>query len=288
MPIWVSRAGWQARPARARSTNVRPRDGGFAIHYTGADADEQADHANCARRVRGIQSFHMDGRGWSDIAYSFLCCLHGSVFEGRGWGVRTAANGTDDGNDRYLAICFLGNDTAGRDDVTEAGREAIRWVVDEGRARHDVGPGVKPHSAFKATSCPGDELRGWIAQGLSVFTTPPPPTPPPSHPHPSHSHATPDVRMVNIGGTWRGQVLHREFDPDRWFTQGPGPWWEVADVQSHLNRHEARDYQGQILRVDGMGGYRTYTAIRNFQASRALTADGWVGPATWARLHEGV
>lgn len=161
----VTRAEWGARPPK-RVTLLRPADlRGIAIHYSGSDADEQADHANCAARVRAIQRFHMDGRGWDDIAYSFLGCKHGYIFEGRTWGVRSAANGTSWGNAEYHAVCFLGDDTAGRDDVTDAGRGALRDIIEEGWRLYPHARDVKPHSWFKPTGCPGDDLRAWIAAG---------------------------------------------------------------------------------------------------------------------------
>jgi hypothetical protein len=161
----VNRAEWGARPPAQRQLLAVKQQRGTAVHYTASDADEQADHANCARRVRGIQAFHIDGRGWSDIAYSFLVCKHGYVFEGRGRGIRTAAQGTNDGNDAYHAVCFLGDDTAGRDDVTDPGRaamaDAVRWC----NAWAGV-DGIRPHSSFHSTACPGDDLRAFIIAGM--------------------------------------------------------------------------------------------------------------------------
>jgi hypothetical protein len=163
----VSRALWGARPPVSRQALARPAQRGTAVHYTGMDADEQADHAGCARRVRSIQAFHMDGNGWADIAYSYVACKHGFVFEGRGRGVRTAAQGTDSGNAAFHAVCFLGDDSAGRDDVTDAGREAVeaavRWCNLWSAASE-----VRPHSWFHPTGCPGDQLRAWVDAGLPV------------------------------------------------------------------------------------------------------------------------
>lgn len=39
--------------------------------------------------------------------------------------------------------------------------------------------------------------------------------------------------------------------------------------------------------ADGRFGGGTETAVKNFQTSRGLTADGIVGPATWEKLVEG-
>jgi len=169
----VTRAQWGARPPKNQTPLNRAVQHGTAVHYTASDADEQADHANCARRVRAIQDFHMDGRGWADIAYSYLACKHGFVYEGRGTGVRTAANGTDTGNTAYHAVCFLGDDTAGRDDVTDAGRVAIRQAVEHCNRWAGVSA-FRPHSWFKATACPGDQLRAWLAAGMPVTDAAPP------------------------------------------------------------------------------------------------------------------
>jgi len=165
----VSRADWGARPPRSRTPLDRAAQLGTAVHYSAADADEQSDHARCAIRVRAIQAFHMDARGWADIAYSYLACKHGLVYEGRGRGVRTAAQGTTAGNDAWHAVCFLGDDTPARDDVTDAGREAVRDTVLHCNAWSDA-TGVRPHSAFHATACPGDQLRDWVAAGMPLAT----------------------------------------------------------------------------------------------------------------------
>jgi hypothetical protein len=161
----VNRAEWGARPPQQRQLLAKNEQKGTAVHYTAADADEQADHLRCAGRVRGIQAFHIDGRGWSDIAYSYLVCKHGYVFEGRCRGIRTAAQGTNDGNDGYHAVCFLGDDSAGRDDVTDPGRAAMRDAVIWCNAWAGVDE-IRPHSSFHSTACPGDDLRVWITAGM--------------------------------------------------------------------------------------------------------------------------
>ena len=163
----VTRAQWGARPPQQRTLLIKAEQRGTAVHYSGSDADEQVDHRNCAGRVRGIQNFHMDGRGWSDIAYSFLVCKHGATFEGRGRGIRTAAQGTNAGNDGYHAVCFLGDDTANRDDSTPTGRLALKQTIAFCNAWASV-DGVRPHSSFHSTGCPGDDLRAWIAAGMPI------------------------------------------------------------------------------------------------------------------------
>ena len=158
----VRRHEWGAVPPRGRDPLYPPAAHGVAIHYTGMDADEQALHANCAGRVRGIQRYHMEEKGWLDIAYSHVVCRHGYVFVGRGYGIRTAANGTTEANDHYFAICFLGNDSQGRTDVTRAAKRELRELIHDYRRRYPRALRVRPHSAFVRTACPGLELTAWI------------------------------------------------------------------------------------------------------------------------------
>lgn len=55
----------------------------------------------------------------------------------------------------------------------------------------------------------------------------------------------------------------------------------VKHAQEHLNS------KGASLRVDGDFGSGTQSAVRNFQRSNGLSADGAVGRRTWDALHDG-
>ncbi len=152
----VTRKQWGARPAKHIDPLSPSAIKFLVVHYSASDADEQADHANCASRVKGIQRYHMDTQGWSDIAYNWLVCKHGYIFRGRGWAVRSAATGP--ANSFTVAVCFLGDDTKNRNDAGPAGRDAIREVW---RFVCRNGPNVEAgrgHRDFMSTSCPGDEL----------------------------------------------------------------------------------------------------------------------------------
>ena len=63
-------------------------------------------------------------------------------------------------------------------------------------------------------------------------------------------------------------------------SQGPN----VAYCQNLLN---ARQHYSILLWVDGIFGPQTGTAVRLFQSTHNLQADGVVGPATWGALEAG-
>ena len=119
-----------------------------------------------------MQRFHMEVRGWLDVAYNHVFCRHGYVFVGRGFGFRSAANGTKLANDRYFAVCFLGDDTAGRADVTPAAYEALGELLRSYDRRIPAVLRVRPHSDFVATPCPGKELSAYIKRKGWISTPP--------------------------------------------------------------------------------------------------------------------
>lgn len=106
-------------------------------------------------QVRGIQRFHMDDRGWSDIAYNFLVAEDGRIFEGRGWGWVGAA--TYNWNSHSHSFCYLG---MGDGPISEEARKSFRWLRAE-HARRYGRSYCKGHRDVRATACPGDWLYRW-------------------------------------------------------------------------------------------------------------------------------
>lgn len=158
----ITRKQWGAKQRRSFAPILPDAVRYLVIHYSAMNADEQADHRNCAARIRGIQRFHMETRHWSDIAYNWIVCKHGYIFSGRGWRVRSAATGLANGFS--VAVCFLGDDTKGRDDVTALGRGAIREVLAfvNRNTPHQIR--LRGHRDFMKTTCPGDELYAFLQQ----------------------------------------------------------------------------------------------------------------------------
>lgn len=173
----IRRDEWGARRPKM-ITPMRPTYG-TTVHWEGPGMGGFT-HDRCPSKVRSIQTFHMDSRHWSDIAYHALVCPHGVVFEGRWIGVRGGANGTTLGNNTAYAVCYLGG--LG-DPFTEPAKTAYVSVLEHFVKVGAAGPGVNCHRDWKSTECPGDTICAWVKSGRPATIPgprPPAPTPPPS------------------------------------------------------------------------------------------------------------
>lgn len=143
----VTRSEWGARPPRKAAPGLTTDLA--TVHWEGPTMGS-FPHAKCAGKVRTIQDFHMDTRGWNDIAYSAVVCPHGYVYEGRGRNARTGANGTNEGNKAAYAVCALvGVDDPQPPALHDGIAEAVAWL---GCTRTNA------HRDWKPTQCPGDQL----------------------------------------------------------------------------------------------------------------------------------
>lgn len=259
---FVSRAKWGARAPRPGIETINPT-GGVGEHYEGPHMGVFA-HTKCAGKVRQIQNFHMDTRGWNDIAYSYLVCPHGYVFEGRGKRRRTAANGTNDGNDRFYAVCYLG----GQDDPLTALAEKemdhmVLWLRQHGGA----GLGVKPHNWFKATQCPGTPVRNHcMRRDGKRFADPfaPAPPPPPAHPV-----------FPLPAGHWFGPP-----SPD---ARNHSGYYSDTDA-NHLKKWQTRMKQrGWNIEVTGRFDQKTQAVAQAFNREKGIHSvpTGTVGATSW-------
>lgn len=172
---YISRRDWGARaPRRVVKGNMSHKSSG---HWNGPtlkiNGSTTWDHKYCNSIVRGIQNFHMDGRGWNDIAYNFLECPHGYTYEGRGLNVWNGANGTNTGNRNAHAICFLAGEGNPFPESEKQGfKEAVKYIADNTSAPN-VANGHRDH---KATACPGNARYNWIHAGMPVKNVYQPPT----------------------------------------------------------------------------------------------------------------
>ena len=160
----ISRDSWGAKPAKTKYSKLGEVKG-LVIHWYAYPIaiGNQAEMDQC----KTIQRLHQVDRGWNDVAYNFLVGDTGQIYEGRGFGNRSAAQGGNSreeinyNNKHYVAVCWLGGSKA-TDKPSDKAIESVKWLHEQ------VGGELRPHSSFKQTSCPGDAWRQHIIEGLKV------------------------------------------------------------------------------------------------------------------------
>jgi hypothetical protein len=215
-----------------------------------------------------------------DIAYTGGYCQHGFAFAGRGFGVRTAANGTDDANQRYYAFVWLG--CSGDEQASAEAVDALEWWIGEARRAGAAGTDVQPHGALYSTDCPGPYLKAQAARlrGVPVPVTPPPAPAPkplgpvviergipaPAYPLPSGCYFGPEGGgSHSISGyhghgddlkRWQARMAHRGYT-----ITADGYYGQVGDTTPH----------GQTAGV-----------AKAAQQSWRVSADSLIGRETWS------
>ncbi|MFD7450346.1 LysM peptidoglycan-binding domain-containing protein [Kitasatospora sp. NPDC059827] len=163
----VPRSEWGAAAPTGAYTRISSTRG-VKIHYEGSAVPGAllGDHGRCAGHVRDIQRSHQNNRseGWLDIAYSFVVCPHGYVFEGRGLNRKNGANGNSALNAGHYAVCAMVG-TEGITSPTDAMLDGLVDAIEYCQAQGGAGGEVRGHRDGYATSCPGDELYGWVQRG---------------------------------------------------------------------------------------------------------------------------
>lgn len=248
---FVTRTEWGAR--KPKSVTALDHAEGVTCHWEGPTMGV-FPHTSCASKVRGIQAFHMDTRGWADIAYTAIVCPHGYVFEGRWAGHRTAAQGTNDGNARSLAVCFMSGAGDPWPEVARAGFAEVIYVL---RAFKACGDTLWAHRDWHSTQCPGDAITADVRDGdIAKRTAPAPPVTKPA-----------SAVIVNGIGTY---LLEQGRD---------APTTAVKRAQSLL-----KAWFGATIPITGTYDQATAAAVANAQRFFGLHDDGIVGFDTWKLL----
>ncbi len=240
----TTRAEWGARKPNGSFTEVgNPR--GVKVHYLGGALNPATldDHDRCLKVMRDVQNFHIDGRGWTDFAYSMAACVHRQVLVGRGPHRLTAANGQGLNQQHYSVLAILGNKglVEPNDDLLLGILDAIDYLRKEGGAGREI----KGHQDGYATDCPGEPLYRWVKAGA---------------PRPDFDPTA-----------WPGEPL-RYPPPGGGYMRGP----HVKRWQQQMKKH------GFELEVDGYYGPRSRTVCKTFQRRVGLPDTGIVDKHTWA------
>jgi len=154
-PVMVSRAGWGARPPKSVTMLAKLPTPKLILHHTASDGQDEPS-------MRAIQTFHMDVRGWRDIAYHYVFDNDSpdvDLFVGRGAGVEGAA--TLNNNDDSHAICVMGNYEGDTPSplLLERIAHLVAWGHEQGWWPLGFTGG---HRDYGSTSCPGDNLHELI------------------------------------------------------------------------------------------------------------------------------
>jgi hypothetical protein len=178
----ISRSDWGAAWPSS-DPGPQAQDQGLILHWEGPRmwGDLWAfAHDSCYGKVRGIQNYHMT-HGYSDIAYNFVICPHGFIFEGRGGAKANAASGDYDVNHHTIAVCFLWGEG---DEIIHPGPGNDSIDALNALRNYSLAPNgplsweVRPHRAIVQTACPGDTL-AFIAGVLNGQPQQDIPAPPP-------------------------------------------------------------------------------------------------------------
>jgi hypothetical protein len=154
---YVTRAAWGARDAESFTPIDPARLSGVTVHWYGSPT-AAADEAATEAQLRAVQRAHQMGE-FSDIAYNFVVSPWGRVYEGRGFRRQTGANGTTWANENHAAVCVaIGTGNV----ASAASKAAVARVIAAYRAL-GTGRDVKPHGHWTGSTCPGPDLRAWIA-----------------------------------------------------------------------------------------------------------------------------
>ncbi|MBW3662024.1 MAG: cell wall-binding repeat-containing protein [Actinobacteria bacterium] len=181
-PEILSRASWGANEDIRKYVPLYAGDARFAVvHHTAGSNSYSREEADDV--VRAIYSYHVESRGWDDIAYNFLIDRYGTIYEGRSGGITEAVIGAHAAgwNEGSFGVAVMGDFTS--TEPTQASLDALdrllAWKLDvhhinpHGETteiagggssnRYDRGdrvtfPTIIGHRTNNHTTCPGERL----------------------------------------------------------------------------------------------------------------------------------
>ncbi|CAI9741612.1 peptidoglycan-recognition protein SC2-like [Octopus vulgaris] len=158
-PSIRSRAEWGARKPKS-VTKLRVPVKYFVVHHSATRSCSTT--VGCDKLVKGIQNYHMDNKGWEDIAYNFLIGGNGEVYEGRGWTVQGAH--TIGYNSKSIGICMLGSFQ--KYVPTPLAMESLKKMINCSLYKGQIIPNytLAGHRDLGNTDCPGTALYNVIKE----------------------------------------------------------------------------------------------------------------------------
>ncbi len=115
-------------------------------------------------RFRSWQAFHIDDRGWGDLAYHFIIGIDGTVYAARDIAYRGDTATTYDPDTHFLVV-VEGNFDSGA--PTESQLERLPVLLAWAAASFAIPTGgIGGHLDYAVTTCPGAELYPYVRDGL--------------------------------------------------------------------------------------------------------------------------
>lgn len=156
----MSRLGWRAAPRVGANEAHSPYR--VTVHHT--QGARPMNEAETAQAVKGVQHYHMVGRGqegkdnFHDIGYHFLIAGDGRVVEGRRAEYLGAhAGGANDGN---IGVAMMGDFNKLK--PLDAQVESLTRLVTFLSVKYKKDPAAKgflePHQHYTNTDCPGSNM----------------------------------------------------------------------------------------------------------------------------------
>lgn len=153
-----SRESWGARPPKHKVTTVHKEI--YLHHSVGSGMrDKDGDGDKGDDYMKSMQDYHMDGQGWSDIAYNFAIDPDGlEVYEGRGWNVRPGSQKNHNTNTWSVVIMGNFDKTKPEPALLRKIAELVNYGQELGYLPKDAVLVGHKNAPGQSTTCPGKYL----------------------------------------------------------------------------------------------------------------------------------
>lgn len=244
---------WGAQPPTEPITVLPQRPTKIIVHHTAGSNTTDYSQTRAYNLARSIQQSHF-GRGWIDSGQQFTISRGGYILEGRHRSLEVLQGGTshvrgahcDGQNDVAVGIENEGTYTSVQPPQVLY-NQLVAMCTYICQQYNIPSSQIYGHRDFNATACPGDKLYAMLPQ----------------------LRADVAARIGDGGG-----------NPRVWPIVSRGQTGERVKTVQYLLRARGQT----TVTVDGNFGSGTETAVKNFQTSKGLTADGVVGANTWEAL----
>jgi N-acetyl-anhydromuramyl-L-alanine amidase AmpD len=286
------------------------------VHHTATPNSTDLSQAHAFALARSIQNNHMDVRGFIDTGQHFTISRGGFITEGRhrslerlraGSGHVVGAHCTGQ-NSQAIGIENEGLYTSVAPPAALY-NQLVALCADICVQYGVPATQIYGHRDFASTECPGDVLYARLPKlRIDVAARVGGGTPAPRFPTVARGATGERVKTVQyllrqagvsvtVDGDFGAgtETAVKTFQSGHGLTAdgvvGPKTWSALAvTVRSGSSGEAVKAVQSQLntrgygLTVDGAFGSNTDAAVRSFQSSAGVGADGVVGPVTWSKI----